>query len=178
MAPTTTPAARASTPSVGATKTAARDDRQVVDEWGDRGRPERAVGLEQAADHRAQADEDRAEQHDLGESDGERRRLRVEARGDDRHQPGRSDGHQRAQPGEGQDDEVDHAAGQGPAPRPPRPGPVAGVHRDERGGQGSGHDELEDRIRDAEGGEIGIELAGGAELGADDQQADSSPGSG
>ncbi len=148
------------------------DDGQVVDEGRDRGRAEVAMGLEQSADHGAQADEHRAQQHDLGQADGERRRLGVEARSDDRDQPRRGEGHQGAQAGEGQDDEVDDAAGQLPALLVLAPGAVAGIDRDEGGRQGAGHDELEDGVRNAEGGQVGVKFVGGAELGADDQQAD------
>src|SRR5690606_5254975 len=35
-----------------------------------------------------------------------------------------------------------------------------------------GHDELEDRVRDAEGGEVGVELAARPELRSDDEEPD------
>ena len=47
---------------------------------------------------------------------------------------------------------------------------VAGEDRDQRRGQRPGDDQLEDGVGDAEGGEVRVQLAAGAELGADDQQ--------
>ena len=47
----------------------------------------------------------------------------------------------------------------------------AGEHRDERRGDGARGDQLEDEVRDAERGEVGVELGAGAEQVADDDEA-------
>ena len=51
-------------------------------------------------------------------------------------------------------------------------GPIAREDRDEGRAEGAGHDELEDRVGDAERREVGVQLAAGAELRADDEQPD------
>src|SRR5204863_6833873 len=50
-------------------------------------------------------------------------------------------------------------------------GAVALEDRDQRRGERAGHDQLEDRIRDAERGEVRVELTARAELRPDDQKA-------
>ena len=129
------------------------------------GHRELLVAVEDAGHHRAHADEDRADQHDPRHADRELGGRRIEAGRHDRHEDGGEDGHQQAQAGERDEHEVDDAAGQPPRLRVLRRAPGSCEKTGMSAAlQRAGHHELEDRVGDAEGGEVGVELAAGAEL--------------
>ena len=123
--PATTPIARPSTPNDGARRIAAADDREVVDDRGDRRRGEPAAGVEDARRHRAQGQEDRAEQHDPGQLDGLVQLDRPEARGDRRHHDRRQDEQADRQDRQRDEHEVDDRRHDTPARATPRRRPTA-----------------------------------------------------
>jgi hypothetical protein len=148
-----------------------RDDGQVVEQRRDGRNRELLMAVEDAGDDRSHADQDRAQEHHPRHPDRQLRRRGVEAGGHDRDEERREDRHQQAEPGQRDQDQVDDAAGQLPCLGILATGAVALEDRDEGRGQGPGDDELEDRVGDPERGEVRVELAAGAELGADDEQA-------
>jgi hypothetical protein len=141
-----------------------QDDREVVEQRRDGRHGELLVAVEDACHHRAHSDEHRADEHHPGHPDRELGGRRVEAGRHDRHQDRREDRHQQAESGQRDHHEVDDAAGQLPCLTILAACAVPGEDRDEGGAQGPGDHELEDGIRDAERGEVRVELAAGAEL--------------
>ncbi len=146
------------------------DDREVVDDRRHRRGGEPPARVEHAGRHRAQRQQDRAEQHDPRQLDGRLELLAREARRDDRHDDRREHEEARGEHGERDQHEVDdrrHDA--------PRPGRFAGGQqrchdRHERRRERSRGDELEDQVGDAERREERVEVGRGAERVADDDE--------
>ena len=150
----------------------ADDDRDVVDRRRDGGGAKAAARVEDARRHGRERQQDRREQHDPRQAHGQLRGDRVEAGRDDRDDLGREDGHDHGQREQDDEHHVQHG-------RHDAPGAVflvaaehAGQDRDHRRAQRTGGDELEDRVGDAESGEVGVQLRARAELVGDDDDAD------
>ncbi len=147
------------------------DDRKVIEERRDRRYGELLVAVEDPRHHCAHADEDGADEHDPGQVHAQLGGGRIIEGRDDRHEHRGQDGHDEADGRQADEHEVDDAAGERPCLLVLAARPIAGEDRDERRAQRAGDDELEDRVGNAEGGEVRIHLARRAELRPDDEQA-------
>ena len=140
----------------------AADDRDVVDDRRQRGRPEPALRVEDARRDRARREEQRRQDHDPGQLDGLGQLRLVEARRDDRRRaPGANTRTSSARTASALSIRVvtvdttrQARASSSVANRP-------GDDRDHRRRQRPGRDELEQEVRDPERGEERVELRTG-----------------
>jgi hypothetical protein len=146
----------------------------VVHERRDRAGEELTVRLQHAGHERREPHEDRAEEHDPRELDREvelTRLSREAGRHDERwDDPGRREPHERRQDRERDDDDVHHARGDMPGFGLALLRQIAGEDGDERRGERSRNDEVEQRIRDAEGRPERVQLRRLSERGAEDRK--------
>ena len=134
------------------------DDREVVDERRERRRTEAVARVQDAGRDRPGGEEQRREDHDPRQLDGRRDRRRAEPLGD-----GWDEDVGEHEDDRGQDGEDREHQGEDRRHHPPRPLLLVGREegRDDRHegrAQGTGGDELEQEVRDAERGEERVEL--------------------
>ena len=150
----------------------AGDDGAVVEHGRDGRQQEMLHRVERAHDQAAGAEDDGACQHPAHQRGGQPLLLEREARRDQAGDEGFGEEHrQPAQDDEEQGQQVQDAAEEQPRLLLAALRPGGGKGGDEGAAQGAAGHELEEQVGDAESGQVGVQIGGGAEAGADDHLA-------